>query len=288
MFSRPIALLILPLFSACSLCQMPPEQTREIIRRSAQATQADWDRAPGFDFCEVDKTKTGSRTSAVLMIEGSPYYRVVQANSVDLPPAQEAAEQKRLASTIQRRQHETPDEKARRTAQYQKERHGDRELLEQLTEAMNFTFAGQEVVDSHLVDVFEAVPRAGYVPKSMQMQVLPGMKGKLWIDHTSFRWVKVQAEVVKPVSIAGFLARVEPGTRFELQERPINPSIWLAHVFTMQSRAKILFLISKSSEANETYFNYEPNGTLSINTCKSSGSNRPISSNVSSVTAREK
>jgi hypothetical protein len=276
MFSRPIALLILPLFSACSLCQMPPEQTREIIRRSAQATQADWDRAPGFDFCEVDKTKTGSRTSAVLMIEGSPYYRVVQANSVDLPPAQEAAEQKRLASTIQRRQHETSDERAKRTAQYQKERHGDRELLEQLTEAMNFTFVGQEVVDSHLVDVFEAVPRAGYVPKSMQMQVLPGMKGKLWIDHTSFRWVKVQAEVVKPVSIAGFLARVEPGTRFELQERPINPSIWLAHVFTMQSRAKILFLISKSSEANETYFNYKPNGTLSINTCKSSGiSGRP-------------
>ena len=250
---------------------MAPEQTREIIRLSAQATQTDWDRAPGFDFCELDKTKTGSRTSAVLMIEGSPYYRVVQVNGLDLPPAQEAAEQKRLASTIQRRQHETSDERAKRTAQYQKERHRDRELLEQLTEAMNFTFVGQEVVDSHPVDVFEALPRSGYVPKSMQMQVLPGMKGKLWIDETSFRWVKVQAEVVKPVSIAGFLARVEPGTRFELQERPITPSTWLARVFTMQSRAKILFLISKSSEANETYFNYRPNGTLSINTCKSTG-----------------
>jgi hypothetical protein len=202
MFSRPIALLILPLFSACSLCQMAPEQTREIIRRSAQATQADWDRAPGFDFCELDKTKTGSRTSAVLMIEGSPYYRVVQVNGVDLPPAQEAAEQKRLAFTIQRRQHETSDERSRRTAQYQKERHRDRELLEQLTEAMDFTFVGQEVVDSHPVDVFEALPRSGYVPKSTQMQVLPGMKGKLWIDQTSFRWVKVRAEVVRPVSIA--------------------------------------------------------------------------------------
>jgi hypothetical protein len=221
-------------------------------------------------------TKTGSRTSAVLMIEGSPYYRVVQVNGVDLPPAQEAAEQKRLTSTIQRRQHETSDERAKRKAQYQKERHGDRELLEQLTEAMNFTFAGQEMVDSHSVDVFEAAPRPGYVPKSMQMQVLPGMKGKLWIDQTSFRWVKVQAEVVKPVSIAGFLARVEPGTRFELQERPINPGIWQPRRFTMQSLAKILFLISKSSEAHETYFNYKPNGTLSIDTCKSKdASDRP-------------
>jgi len=248
---------------------MAPEQTRETIRRSAQATQSDWDRAPGFDFCEKDETKTGSRTSAVLMIEGSPYYRVVQANGVDLSPAQEAAEQKRLASTIQRRQRETSDERAKRTARYQKERRGDRVLLEQLTEAMNFTFVGQEAVDSRLIDMFEATPRPGYVPKSMEMRVLPGMKGKLWIDPTSFRWVKVQAEVVKPVSIAGFLARVEPGTRFELQERPINPSIWLPHHFIMQSRARILFLIPKSSEANETYFNYKPNGTLSIDTCKS-------------------
>ena len=197
MFGRPIPLLVLLLFSACSLCQMTPEQTREIIRRSAQATQADWDRAPGFDFCELDKTKTGSRTSAVLMIEGSPYNRVVRANGVDLPPAQEAAEQKRLASTIQQRQRETSDERAKRTAQYQKERRGDRMLLEQLTEAMNFTFVGQEVVDSRPVDTFEASPRPGYVPKSMEMQVLPGMKGKLWIDPTSFRWVKVQAEVVR-------------------------------------------------------------------------------------------
>lgn len=268
MFGRTIALLILPVLSAYSLCQMP-EQTRETIRRSAQATQADWDRAPSFDFCEVDKTKTGSRTSAVLMIEGSPYYRVVQTNGVDLPPVEEAAEQNRLASTIQKRQHETSDERTKRTAQYQKERRGDRMLLEQLTEAMNFTFVGQEVVDSHPVEMFEATPRPGYVPKSMQMQVLPGMKGKLWIDQTSFRWVKVQAEVVKPVSIAGFLAQVEPGTRFELQERPIDPSIWLPLHFIMQSRAKILFLIPKSSEANETYFNYKPNGTLSIDTCKS-------------------
>lgn len=269
MFGRTIALLILPVLSACSLCQMAPEQTRETIRRSAQATQADWDRAPSFDFCEVDKTKTGSRTSAVLMIWGSPYYRVVQANGVDLPPVEEAAEQNRLASTIQKRQHETSEERTKRTAQYQKERRGDRMLLEQLTEAMNFTFVGQEVVDSHPVDMFEATPRPGYVPKSMQMQVLPGMKGKLWIDQTSFRWVKVQAEVVKPVSIAGFLAQVEPGTRFELEERPIDPSIWLPQHFIMQSRAKILFLIPKSSEAKETYFNYKPNGNLSIDTCKS-------------------
>jgi hypothetical protein len=61
---------------------------------------------------------------------------------------------------------------------------------------------------------------------------------------------------------------VEPGTQFKLQERPINAEIWLPHLFTMQARAQILFLVNKSSDTNESYFNYEPNGKLSIDSCK--------------------
>ena len=268
MVGRPIVFLTLFLTSASGFVQVTPEQTQKIIRHSAQATHADWARAPDFDFCEVDTTKTGSRTSAVLMIAGSPYYRLVQVNGEDLSPAQDAAEQQGLTSTIQQRQNETPDEKAKRIAKYLTERHRDQQLLEQFTDAMNFTFSGHEVVDSHQVEVFEATPRPDYVPKSMETEVLTGLKGKLWVDESSFRWVKVQAEVVKPVSIAGFLARVEPGTEFELQERPINADVWMPSLFRMQVRAKVLFLVNKSSETNESYFNYEPNGRLSIDSCK--------------------
>ena len=268
MVGRTIILLTLFLAAASGFAQVTPEQTQEIIRHSAQATHADWERAPDFDFCEVDTTKTGSRTSAVLMIAGSPYYRLVQENGADLSPAQDAAEQQRLTSTIQQRQRETPDAKAKRIAKHQAERHRDQQLLEQFTDAMNFTFSGHEVVDSHQVEVFEATPRPDYVPKNMETKVLTGLKGKLWIDESSFRWVKVQAEAVKSVSIVGFLARVEPGTQFELQERPINAEIWLPCLFRMQSRAKVLFLVNKSSETNESYFNYEPNGKLSIDSCK--------------------
>jgi hypothetical protein len=267
MHGRLVLLLILFFAPAFDFAQMTPAQTQEIIRRSAQATHADWQRAPNFDFCEVD-TKSGTRTSAVLMIAGSPFYRLVQINGQDLSPDQDAAEQQRLTSAIQERQHETPDARAKRVAKYQKERQQDQQLLEQLTEAMDFTFAGHEVLDSHQVNVFDATPRHGYVPKNMQTDVLTGMKGRLWIDESSFRWVKVQANVVKPVSIAGFLARVEPGTKFELQERPVNAEIWLPHLFTMQARAKILFLLNKSSSDDERYFNYQPNGKLSIDSCK--------------------
>jgi hypothetical protein len=268
MVGQRIFLSILFLLPVCGLGQSSPDQTKDTIRRSAEATHADWERAGAFDFCETDKSRTGSRTSAVLMIEGSPYNRLVQIDGKDLPPAQETEERNKLAVAIQQRKHETPQQRANRVAKYQKERRSDRELLGQLTDAMNFTFVDAEVLDSYQVNVFDATPRPGYVPTSMDTEVLPGMKGKLWIDKSSFRWVKVEAEVVKPVSIAGFLARVEPGTRFELEERPIGPNIWLPEHFTMRARAKILFLIAKSSEADETYFNYRPNGALPVDSCK--------------------
>jgi hypothetical protein len=47
------------------------------------------------------------------------------------------------------------------------------------------------------------------------------MQGKLWIDKDSFQWVKVEAQVMHPVSIEGFLAKVEPGTHFELEKEPV-------------------------------------------------------------------
>ena len=37
------------------------------------------------------------------------------------------------------------------------------------------------------------------------------MKGRLWVDKAGYHWIKVKAEVIKPVSYALFIAKV--GTR---------------------------------------------------------------------------
>jgi hypothetical protein len=41
-----------------------------------------------------------------------------------------------------------------------------------------------------------------------ESKVLTGMEGKLWIDKKTLQWVKVEATVIHPVSIGGFLAEV--------------------------------------------------------------------------------
>jgi hypothetical protein len=128
--------------------------------------------------------------------------------------------------------------------------------MEQMTKAFDFELLGEQKVGTRTVYVLKATPRAGYQPPNMQAEALTGMQGKLWIDKTTFQWVKVEAQVTRPVSIEGFLARVEPGTRFELEKMPVASGVWLPKHFVMKARAKILFLITHKSQQDQTYFGY--------------------------------
>lgn len=270
MFFENMTVLLLLFGRAFSLDQPPALSAQDIISRSAQAIHEDWERAPNFDFCELDEHVKTTKTYQVIMISGSPYNRLVAMNGNALSPEMQSAEAEKLAAAILQRQKETAEAHQQRIAQYEKERQRDQQLLEELTRAMEFTFTGYETVDAHETYVLDAKPKHGYVPRSVVTRVLTGMQGRLWIDRASYRWVKVKAEVVHPVTIEGFVARVEPGTQFELEETPVeDPSaIWLASHFKMQSRAKIFWLFPKSSMEDETYFHYKVNGALSAETCE--------------------
>ena len=82
------------------------------------------------------------------------------------------------------------------------------------------------------------------------------MEGSSTIDKKTIQWVKVEATVIRPVSIAGFLAQVQPGTRFELEKMPVTDSIWLPEHFAMKSQARVLFLFTRKSQDDESYFGY--------------------------------
>ena len=60
------------------------------------------------------------------------------------------------------------------------------------------------------------------------------------------------AEIVQSVSIAGFLALVQPCMRFELEKMPVAEGSWLPKHFSMKVWAKVLFFFSHKSQADET------------------------------------
>jgi hypothetical protein len=253
--------------AACAFCllawadaasaQVPSVQT--IIQKSVAVNHADFEAATEFDWIEVDRTGKGSKKFRVTMIEGTPYYRLIGVNGKPLSPDQDAQEQKKLQQVIAHRRAETPAERHQRIEKFQRERRRDNSMMEELTKAFNFTFMGLHKIHGYGVYVLKATPRPGYKPPNMDTQVLTGMHGELWIDEKAFHWVKVTAQVIHPVSIEGFLAQVQPGTRFELDNAPVGDgSIWQASHFSMRSNAKVLYMFERQSQEDDTYTDYQP------------------------------
>lgn len=232
------------------------QDAHTIIEQSVAATNRDWNAAPNYAFSQRVRANGGTKTSDVMMIEGSPYSQLKAVNNNPLTAQQEAEEQKKLEQAIVQRRNESPEEKSRRIAQYVKERNRDHLFMEQLTQAFDFTLEGEQKLGGRDVYVLSARPRPGYHPPNMEAQVLTGMQGRLWVDRKTFQWVRVEAVVIHPVNIEGFVARVEPGTRFELENMPVDDDIWLAKHFAMRSRSKIVLLVPHKTQEEETYWGY--------------------------------
>jgi hypothetical protein len=255
-------ILLLAVLSSASLAQQDADT---IIQRSVAANEADWKAAHEYDYVERDRQKGGgTRTSEELMILGSPYERLVTVNGKPLSPEQQAREQQELETILFERRKESRQQRSERIAKYEKERESDHLLMEQLTKALDFKLVGEQKMGPYAVYVLNATPRPGYEPPNNEAKVLTGMEGKLWIDEKTFQWVKVEATVIRPVSIEGFLAEVEPGTHFELEKAPVTDSVWLPHHFAMKSQAKVLFFFTRKSQADETYSGYHKPAPIKV------------------------
>lgn len=251
-------LLLFPHFTAAQ------DDVGGIVRQSAEANDRDWAAAPEFDNSERDRTKDGDKTYAVTMLDGSPYQRLIAVNGHNLSAAEQQEQQNKYQDAVAERRHESPDKRSERIAKYQAERKRDHMMLEQMTTAFDFHLVGKRILSGHKVYVLNATPRKGYKPLDRDSQVLTGMEGTLWIDQKTFQWVKVEAHVTHPVRIEGFLAEVEPGTRFEVEKRPVTSEIWLASHYSMKSNAKVMFLIPHKGAEDDRFFDYK-RATVSTN-----------------------
>jgi hypothetical protein len=247
-------------FLACGVACAAALPGSQIIRRSIAANERSWRAAPGWSFKERDVTKEGgnSKTYRVLMIDGSQYNLLLAINDHPLSPEEKAAEEEKLQEEIRKRKNETPGERSKRIGRYRQERNQDNAMMLEMADAFNFRPAGEESIGGRPAYVFDASPKPGYVPKNRDAKVLTGMKGRLWVDKRTFQWAKVQAEVITPVSFYGFLAKVEPGTSFLLEQAPVAAGLWFPIRFREQVNAKALGVIDENSLDEETYSDYQP------------------------------
>jgi hypothetical protein len=236
----------------------------DLVRRSVEASNRNWKEAPNYVFQVRElEEKLDSRgkmkkrtfnTYEVSVLDGSEYRRLVKRNDVPLSAAEQKKEEQKYAAERDRRKRESSSERSKRVGRYQKERQQDHAMMTEMTEAFNFKLVGEATVAGHPCYVLDATPKTGYVPKMRDTKVLTGMRGKMWVDKSTAQWVKVEAEVIRPVSFYA-VATVGPGTKFSLEQEPVEGGVWLPKHFAVKVNSSVLFL-SRNSLEDEISSNY--------------------------------
>lgn len=190
------------------------------------------------------------------MIEGSPYLEIIAETDYELPPAAAREEDQRLQLEVAKRRNESPRERRKRMEKYTEDRNRDHAFLSELSAAFEYSIADEQQSERGALWIVEGKPKPGYIPSTREGKVLTGMNVKFWIDKATCQWLRIEAHVEQPVSIYGLIAKVNPGTRFTLELKPVSGNVWLPSRFTMQVNARALGFIRKDSVQDETYSNY--------------------------------
>lgn len=271
--SRAIVLVGLLAGPAVSFSGTPQMSAAEIVKKSVAVNDADWGQQPVYSNQEREvnaKVNADGKVSSkqektfrVHMINGSPYNELLAVNDQPLSAAQKQQEEAKLKAETKRRARESSGARANRVGKYKKDRAQEHLLMHEMISAFNFKLVGEANVNGHECYVLDAIPNPGYKPGMEKARVLTGMKGRLWIDKENFHWVRVHAQVVKPVDFGFFIAKVRPGTEFELDQTPINGTVWMPSHFSQSVNARVLGVYGIRNREDDYFSDYAPVGSRS-------------------------
>lgn len=257
---RSIVLLI----AACGLAAS--QDPREIVRRAVNTMDQNLAATRKYTFLERSESRELDpdgrlktrriRLFDVTPLEGSPYRRLVGRDDHPFSPEEQRDEEKKLQDSIAQRRNETPSQRAKRIADWEKKQQHQREILREIPDAFNFRIIGEEKLDGRDAWVIEALPRPGYRPRNSVAALFPKLRGKLWIDKTGNDWVKTEAELTENLWWGLFLARLNKGARFAAEATRVNDEVWLPKHFIVEVSARLALFKRIRLQVETTYSNY--------------------------------
>jgi hypothetical protein len=249
------------LITAGAYSQVSP---KELVSQSIRNYQRDWQAArtnwvsTETDITDSDGTKEVD-VSEVIPLAGTPYDRLILKNGRPLTPSEQRKEDRKYERALRQREQETAPERAARIRKYDEQR----EFVNDIPNAYNFRLGGEEVVDGRPAWIVEISPRADFTPTAPHGAMLEHIEGKLWIDEGDMQWAKAEARVIDTIGIGWVLARIEPGTRFTLEQTRVENGLWMPRRITISGAARVMIFHSKTISEELTWSGYRKDGGVS-------------------------
>jgi hypothetical protein len=242
--------------------QEPAPDPLEIVRRSVERDWTDFEGLKNYTYQERSEfrqhardgaaAKVRSETNEILILGGRPYARLTARDDKPLSAREERREQAKLDNELAKRQHESPAEKAR----YQKERVEDRAFIREIPDAFTFRLLKTDTVSNQPAWVIEAQPKPGYGAVHSRAKDFAKVRATIWIEQATYHWVKVDAEVLRTISVDFGLLRVAPGSSMHFEQTRVNDEVWLPSSMLVRFEARLALLKLLRGEYDIRYSDY--------------------------------
>jgi hypothetical protein len=245
----------------------PTTDAKEIVRRALELDQSAFRLARNYTFERrvdlkvLDKKgavkKHEINTYDVTILYDQPYYRRIRKNDKPLTDQEESREKERLDKFVAERQNESAAEREKRLAKHEKAREEERAFVRDIVNAYDFRVVAEEPVDGYDAYVVNAEPRPDFHPTQPHADILPKLRGKLWISKKDYGWIRLEAETLDTISWGLFILRIHKGTEFQLEQMHVNDEIWLPRRVSLNASARIGLFTSTAFEWESTFSDYK-------------------------------
>jgi hypothetical protein len=241
--------------------------SREIVRKALELDGQNSKLAQNYTFLQRQETRDLDRSGKVksrkietwdiTLLEGSPYRRLVARDDQPLPAEEQQREGERLRWNLEERRKETSEQRERRMAEWRRRQQRQHEPLHEVLDAFDFAQAVEEQLNGRQVYRIDGSPKPGYKPKSSFAAFLPKVKLRMWIDARDLQGARVEIEAIDTISLAGFLVRLEKGTRITVQQSRVNDEVWLPRSVSVTAAARVLMVKSFNREMEYSFSDYK-------------------------------
>jgi hypothetical protein len=256
-----------PSSTAAPASAASPLTPKEIVRRAMEHDVNNWEQEKNYTFLQRIEQRelnsdgslksTKSETEEIIFLYGQPYAHLIKRNDQPLSDLDAKKVEKKLSDTMEKRGHETPMEREKRLAEFQKRHQDEHAFLLEVPEAYDFRVIGEETLNGRAAYVITGQPRQDFRPNLNAARVLPKLRPKLWIDKDGYQWLRMEADVIDTITWGGFLLRLHPGSHIELEQVLVNNEVWLPLYARISFDARIALFKSMRLDVYARFSDYK-------------------------------
>ncbi len=170
---------------------------------------------------------------------------------------QERQQDKKLEKYRRRLERRGPEGESGIDAKADQARQEEAKVLDEILDIYDITMLGRSLEGQHSAIVLSFQPRRSYKPRTEGGRILAKVGGKAWVSEEDFQLIRVEAQLVDPISFGlGLLARLDRGATAVFERRKVNDEIWLPASARFAGTGRLLLFRGLNLDVTSDYSDY--------------------------------